>query len=127
MPPHGGGMGVIMNNKNNRKYKKTIEWLDQVSFRELDKNQANEYHFMLGHSYFMEHDNIKARASFYQIKDGNSKYAPPALYYYSHINYIDKNYVNIIADDEFIKAESSSVAFQMFNIEQDRENAISSP
>ncbi len=77
---------------NNKKYKKAIERFEMVSPRDLDNNQAAEYHFMLGHSYFMEHDNIKARASFYQIKDGDSKYATPALYYYSHINYIDKNY-----------------------------------
>ncbi len=77
---------------NNKKYKKAIERFEMVSPRDLDRNQAVEYHFMLGHSYFMELDNIKARASFFQIKDGDSKYASPALYYYSHINYIDKNY-----------------------------------
>jgi TolA-binding protein len=77
---------------NNRKYRKAIERFEMVSPRELSKEQADEYHFLLGHSYFMEHDNIKARASFYQIKDSNAKYATPALYYYSHINYIDKNY-----------------------------------
>ncbi len=77
---------------NSKRYKKAIERFEMVSPRELSKNQADEYHFMLGHSYFMEHDNIKARASLYQIKDGDSKYAMPALYYYSHVNYIDKNY-----------------------------------
>ena len=78
---------------NGKKYKKAIERFEMVSPRDLDANQAIEYHFLLGHSYFMEHDNIKARASFYQIKDGNdTRYASPALYYYSHINYIDKNY-----------------------------------
>ena len=77
---------------NNKKYKKAIERFEMVSPRDLDANQSTEYHFLLGHSYYMEHDNIKARASFYQIKDGTSKYASPALYYYSHINYIDKNY-----------------------------------
>jgi tetratricopeptide (TPR) repeat protein len=77
---------------NDKKYKKAIERFEMVSPRELDKPQSAEYYFLLGYSYFMEHDNIKARASLYQIKDGDSKYAAPALYYYSHINYIDKNY-----------------------------------
>jgi len=77
---------------NNKKYKKAIERFEMVSPRSLDANQATEYHFLLGHSFFMEHDNIKARASFFQIKDGSSKYAASANYYYSHINYIDKNY-----------------------------------
>ena len=77
---------------NNKKYKKAIERFEMVSPRDLDANQATEYHFLLGYSYSMEHDNIKARASFYQVKDGSSKYASFAMYYYSHINYIDKNY-----------------------------------
>ena len=77
---------------NNRRYKKAIERFEMVSPRSLDANQSTEYHFLLGHCYFMEHDNIKARASFFQIKDGSSKYASPAMYYYSHINYVDKNY-----------------------------------
>ncbi|MDR0713278.1 MAG: tetratricopeptide repeat protein [Bacteroidales bacterium] len=77
---------------NNKKYKKSVERFEIVSPRELDKNLTDEYYFLLGHSYFMEHDNIKARAAFFQIKDGDSKYAMPALYYYSHINYTDKNY-----------------------------------
>ena len=77
---------------NDKKYKKAIERFEMVSPRELDANQATEYHFLLGHSYFMEHDHIKARASFFQIKDGESMYASPANYFYSHINYIDKNY-----------------------------------
>ena len=72
---------------NNLRYRRAIERFEMVSPRALDSNQAAEYHFLLGHSYFMEHDNIKARASFFQIKDGNdAKYASPAMYYYSHIN-----------------------------------------
>ena len=78
---------------NARKYKKAIERFEMLSPRDLDANQAVEYHFLLGHSYFMEHDNIKARTSFFQIKDGNdTRYSSPALYFFSHINYIDKNY-----------------------------------
>jgi tetratricopeptide (TPR) repeat protein len=76
---------------NNKKYKKAIERFEIVSPRELD-NISDEYYFLLGHSHFMQLDNIKARAAFSQIKDGDSKYALPALYYYSHINYSDKNY-----------------------------------
>ncbi|MDR3094228.1 MAG: tetratricopeptide repeat protein [Bacteroidales bacterium] len=77
---------------NNKKYKKAIERFEIVSPRELDANISDEYYFLLGHSHFLQLDNIKARAAFSQIKDGDSKYALPALYYYSHINYSDKNY-----------------------------------
>ena len=78
---------------NSKKYKKAIERFEMVVPRDLDNNQANEYHFLLGHSYFMEHDNIKARAAFFQVKDSNDpRFGSPALYYFSHINYIDKNY-----------------------------------
>jgi TolA-binding protein len=87
---------------NAKKYKKAVERFEMVSPGDLDKNQAAEYHFLLGHSYFMEHDNIKARAAFFNIKDNNNpKYSSPALYFYSHINYIDKNYDTAL--DGFLK------------------------
>ncbi len=115
---------------NNKKYKKAIERFEMVSPRELDANQSTEYHFMLGHSYFMEHDNIKARASFYQIKDGDSKYATPALYYYSHINYIDKNYetalegfLKLRGDDTFSGIAPYYIA-QIYFMQQKYEKVI---
>ena len=92
---------------NNRRYKNAIERFEMVSPRDLDANQAIEYHFLLGHSYFMEHDNIKARTSFFQIKDTNdTRYAAPALYYYSHINYMDENYETAL--EGFLKLRSDN-------------------
>ncbi len=115
---------------NNKKYKKAIERFEMVSPRDLDANQATEYHFLLGHSYFMEHDNIKARASFYQIKDGDSKYASPALYYYSHINSIDKNYETALQgflklrnDDTFSSIAPYYIA-QIYYMQQKYEQVI---
>ena len=103
---------------NNKKYKKAIERFEMVSPRELDVNQATEYHFLLGHSYFMEHDHIKARASFYQIKDGSSKYASPALYYYSHINYIDKNYETALQGFLKLRSDETFAGIAPFYIAQ---------
>ena len=78
---------------NSRRYRRAIERFEMVAPRVLDANQAIEYHFLMGHSYFMEHDYVKARNSFFEIKDGNDpRYASPALYYYSHINYVDQDY-----------------------------------
>ncbi|MDR1172648.1 MAG: tetratricopeptide repeat protein [Bacteroidales bacterium] len=115
---------------NNKKYKKAIERFEMVSPRDLDTGQAAEYHFLLGHSYFMEHDNIKARASFYQVKDGDSKYASPALYYYSHINYIDKNYETALQgflrlrnDDAFSDIAPYYIA-QIYYMQQKYEQVI---
>ena len=115
---------------NDKKYKKAIERFEMVSPRGLDTNQATEYHFLLGHSYFMEHDNIKARASFFQIKDGDTKYASPALYYYSHINYIDRNYetalqgfLKLRSDDTFSGYSSYYIA-QIYYLQQKYEQVI---
>jgi len=103
---------------NNMKYKKAIERFEMVSPRDLDVQQATEYHFLLGHSYYMEHDNIKARASFFQIKDGTSKYASPAMYFYSHINYVDKNYETALQGFLKLRSDETFSAIAPYYIAQ---------
>ena len=78
---------------NSRRYRRAIERFEMLSPRDLDANKAVEYHFLLGHSYFMELDNVKARTSFFQIINANDqRFSSPALYFFSHINYVDENY-----------------------------------
>ncbi|MDR1864205.1 MAG: tetratricopeptide repeat protein [Bacteroidales bacterium] len=115
---------------NNKRYRKAIERFEIVSPRELDKDQSDEYYFILGHCYFMEHDNIKARAAFYPIKDGNSKYAASAMYYYSHINYIDKNYETALQgfltlrDDETFGSIAPYYISQIYFIQEKYEQVV---
>ena len=77
---------------NNKKYSKAIEWFEKVDAGRLTHDQSAEYHFEAGYCYFMQENYDKARLHFFEIKDIDTKYTAPALYYYSHIAYIQKNY-----------------------------------
>jgi TolA-binding protein len=77
---------------NNKKYNKATDWFEKVDISRLTSDQSAEYHFEAGYSYFMQENYDKARLQFYEIKDIDTKYTAPALYYYSHIAYQQKNY-----------------------------------
>ncbi|MDP4207743.1 MAG: tetratricopeptide repeat protein [Bacteroidota bacterium] len=77
---------------NEKKYSKAVEWFDKVDASKLSESGQAEYHFEAGYSYFMVQKYDKARLHFAAIKDVDTKYTAPALYYYSHIAYEQKNY-----------------------------------
>lgn len=82
---------------NNKKYSKASEWFAQVKPDALTEDQRHEFYFQSGYCYFQEGDFEKARVAFSEIKDIDTKYTSPALYYYSHILYIQKNYESALA------------------------------
>jgi len=73
-------------------YSRAIFYYKKVDRYVLDANKLSEYYFNKGYSYYMLNDFENARVCFYEIKDIDSKYSSPALYYYSHIAYDQKNY-----------------------------------
>lgn len=73
-------------------YDKVVHWLNQVNEKKLPDNQLAEYYFKLGYSFYKVNDTEKASEKLYEIKDKNTKYSSPALYYYSHIAYENENY-----------------------------------
>lgn len=77
---------------NNKKFSRAIEYFEKVDAGRLTPDQLAQYHFEAGYSYFMQENYDKARLHFFEIKDIDTKYTAPALYYYSHIAYIQKNY-----------------------------------
>jgi TolA-binding protein len=90
----------------NKKYDKAIDYFEKVKPEQLSDNQRHEFHFEMGYCQFMTNEMDKARLHFYEIKDVDNKYAAPAVYYYSHICYIQKKYetalegFNRLRDDE---------------------------
>jgi len=75
-----------------KKYTSVIEYFSLIDPYTLNNEDLAEYYFKLGYSYFVKKDYKKASIAFYEIKDVDTKYTVPALYYYSHISYLDKNY-----------------------------------
>ena len=75
-----------------KKYRQAIDWFNKIDRRQLEKDELSEYYFKLGYSHFILGNYDDAGSAFYEIKDVNTKYTAPALYYYSHIAYEEKNY-----------------------------------
>lgn len=76
-----------------KKYKETIEHLEKVEPRGLNKKEEQpEFYFKRAYSYLQQNNAGKAKTDFAEIKDIDNKYAFPANYYYSHIAYQEKNY-----------------------------------
>jgi TolA-binding protein len=75
-----------------KSYNNALTYYEKVDYSKLSKDAQAEFHFKSGHCYFLKEDYMKARSAFSQIKDIDTKYTSPALYYYSHINYTQGNY-----------------------------------
>ncbi|HVN58701.1 MAG TPA: tetratricopeptide repeat protein [Bacteroidales bacterium] len=76
----------------NKNYKKAASYYLQVNRLILSKDLLPSYCFRFGYSAYMKGDRTTALLMFSEIKDIDTEYTPPALYYYSHIAYEDKNY-----------------------------------
>ncbi len=88
-----------------KKYKKAIEWLEKTDKSLVSTADLPEYYFRLGYCYYMTNDYEKATKSFNEIKDGDSKYASAATYYYAHMAYVNKNYETALKN--FLKLKDS--------------------
>jgi TolA-binding protein len=75
-----------------KSYNNALVYYEQLDISRLSREDQAEYHFKSGYCYFLKDDFTKARLAFSMIKDLDTKYTPPALYYYSHINYTQGNY-----------------------------------
>jgi TolA-binding protein len=90
----------------NRNYRKAVSYYQKVNRQELDPEALAEYFFRNGYSLYMRGDKPKALLMFSEIKDIDTEYTPPAIYYFSQIAYEDKNYLtamdgfNRLKDDE---------------------------
>jgi TolA-binding protein len=79
-----------------KKYKKTIECFSLVNNDLLNEEDQAEFNFKKGYCWLMLDSLDKARKLFYEIKDIDTRYTSSAVYYYSHIAYLQKNYETAI-------------------------------
>lgn len=84
-------------------YKEALNWYNQLTAVEVDDENKAEYYFKKGYCLFQLERFTEARNNFFEIKDGETQYANPALYYYSHISYQEKAYQTAL--DGFLKLE----------------------
>jgi len=86
-----------------RKYDDALVWFNQLSVHDVEEEDRDEFYFKLGYANFKEKNFEASRSAFHEIKDGQSQYAAPALYYYSHIAYQNEKYQ--LALDGFLKLQ----------------------
>lgn len=71
----------------NKNYRKAITYLEKVNRQELLPDQLPEYFFRLGYSHYMRGEKPRALLMFSEIKDIDTEYTIPSIYYYSQIAY----------------------------------------
>jgi len=76
----------------NKNYRKAVTWYESVNRQELETDKLAEYFFRLGHSLYIKGDKSRALLMFSDIKDIDTEYTPPAVYYFSQIAYEQKMY-----------------------------------
>jgi TolA-binding protein len=76
----------------NKNYRKAVAYYETVNRQELKSNKLAEYFFRLGYSLYIKGDQSRALLMFSEIKDIDTEYTPPAIYYFSQIAYEQKMY-----------------------------------
>lgn len=76
----------------NKNYRKAVTYYGRINRILLSPEKLPEYYFRYGYSLFMNGDKPSALLMLNEIKDMDTYYTVPALYYFSHIAYEEKKY-----------------------------------
>jgi TolA-binding protein len=87
-----GYLALADNFYQNKNYRKAIVYYELVNRQKLDAGRIDAYFFKLGYSHFMQGDRNRALLMFSEIKDIDTEYTSPALYYFSQLAYEEEMY-----------------------------------
>ena len=76
----------------NKNYRKAAGYYETVNRQDLKSEKLAEYFFRFGYSLYIKGDQSRALLMFSEIKDIDTEYTPPAIYYFSQIAYEQKMY-----------------------------------
>jgi TolA-binding protein/predicted negative regulator of RcsB-dependent stress response len=76
----------------NKNFRKAADYYETVNRQELKSDKLPEYFFRFGYSLYIKGDQSKALLMFSEIKDIDTEYTQPAVYYFSQIAYEQKMY-----------------------------------
>lgn len=96
-----------------------------LSFENVDESgipaeNLLEYQFKKGYCYFNENNYEEAKPLFAAVKGSDSRYANKALFYYSHILYLERNYRSALEGFEKLKDTEGYSSIVPFYIAQIR-------
>ena len=92
---------VYFSNKN---YSKSSLILSEINDEFI---KDDEFHFKLGYSLFTQEKYDDAKYHFYKVKDNDGRYKSLSLYYYAHINYIQKMYNKSLSNFKLLKDDKT--------------------
>ena len=75
-----------------KNFRKAANYYETVNRQELKSDILAEYFFRFGYSLYIKGDQSRALLMFSEIKDIDTEYTPPAVYYFSQIAYEQKMY-----------------------------------
>jgi len=88
-------------------YKGAIEWFEQSDRLRLSDEALSEYIFKLGYSHFMKGDKKRALMLFAELKDIDTDYTIPAVYYHACIAYEFHFYKTALEGFERLKGDET--------------------
>ena len=115
----------------NKNYRKAVIYYETVNRQELKSDKLAEYFFRLGYSLYIKGDQSRALLMFSEIKDIDTEYTPPAIYYFSQIAYEQKMYQTAVEgfkrlkDDETFGGVVPFYIVQILYLEKDYDGILS--
>ena len=100
---------------SNKNYSKSSEILSEINDESI---QDDEFRFKLGYSLFDQEKYDDAKYHFYKVKDNDGRYKSLSLYYYAHINYIQKMYNKSLSNFKLLKNDKTFSAIVPYYITQ---------
>lgn len=75
-----------------QKYTDALQWYSKVSINNFSNVDIAEFFYKFAYSYYTQKEFAKAKPLFKEVKSAKSVYSENALFYYSYLEYVDKNY-----------------------------------
>lgn len=90
-----------------RRYDRSLDAYEKTELRVLDTDEYIAYLFKKGYSYFMRDDFANAKPLLKEASEMESQYKNKALFYYSHILYVEGSYNAALVGFEQLKNEAA--------------------
>jgi TolA-binding protein len=101
-----------------KNFRKAAIYYETVNRQDLNSEKLAEYFFRFGYSLYIKGDQSKALLMFSEIKDIDTEYTPPAVYYFSQIAYEQKMYQTAMEGFMRLKDDETFGAIVPFYIVQ---------
>ncbi len=102
----------------NKSYRKASTYYETVNRFELSDEKLPEYYFRYGYSLYVRGDKAKALTMFSEIKDKDTEYSAPAIYYFSHIAYEQEMYETALEGFNKLRGDETFGSIVPFYITQ---------